>query len=95
MQIYEENMEIHSSKLASYMSDIPIETNKMTSSLKDCFKSGNKAFRWAVEVKRNCKATKSKELMRRAIQSNADHVACKEKNKPYSGGREEGVSVNP
>lgn len=59
------------------MADIPIETNKMTSSLKECFKNGDKAFRWAVEVKRNCKATKSKELMRRAIQSNLDHVARK------------------
>lgn len=61
------------------MSDIPIETSKMTSGLKECFKSGNKAFRWAVEVKRNCKATKPKELMRRAIQSDLDHVAFRKK----------------
>jgi hypothetical protein len=38
------------------MSDITIETSKVTGSLKGCFKKENKAFTWAVEIQRTYRA---------------------------------------
>lgn len=60
---------------------ITIETNTMTTSLKECLKNENKTLKWSVECKRNCKGTMEKELIRREIRSHLDQVTCKKESK--------------